>query len=499
MNTDASNDETSNKRLELRTVGKFILRKNYQKNLDNANKQKLNMTKRVTEEDYEDRPQEWKRVLSSANLKLSSKIGLDRKGSNCEKKNLIYNYKNSTNKLKNSMRDSKTKLGCQTDTSFDNHSIRRQVSARVLSINKNKLIPKLNSSMQKEKFIDRKFSKYTKKLDNIIIESDSNIFIEPQECKNKPKRIKQQNMNTAAIYTKKKNSSNNNQIRGILNKNTEGCEYQEMTIKLHKGKNNNSSYNLLKNSAHNSSFKRDTSELKNGRIKDNNTKSKNNFHKTINSYDKIPNTATNFYTSKNKLNSYNYRHEEANDSQKETKSNKNYTFICKLNNRKISDISESNYKGFDYSNNKTRAPAKVSNLRGMNRDQFCITPIGEVRNENCKKRSVSVSRPKEDLYCKLNSSLSTAETSNIFRGRIDDYIIGKELGKGAYAVVNSCIHKPTNKKLAVKIYNKIKLNDIHKRNTVKREIEVLKKIEHQNIVKLHEVIETIKQVFLVYT
>lgn len=35
---------------------------------------------------------------------------------------------------------------------------------------------------------------------------------------------------------------------------------------------------------------------------------------------------------------------------------------------------------------------------------------------------------------------------------------------------------------------------MHKRNAVKREIEVLKKIEHNNIVKLHEVIETIKTV-----
>lgn len=95
---------------------------------------------------------------------------------------------------------------------------------------------------------------------------------------------------------------------------------------------------------------------------------------------------------------------------------------------------------------------------------------------------------------KFNSSLSTAEPSSMFRGRIEDYVIGKEIGKGAYASVKLCTHKPSGLKFAIKIYEKIKLNDVHKRSAVKREIEVLKKIEHINIVKLHEVIETIKHV-----
>lgn len=82
----------------------------------------------------------------------------------------------------------------------------------------------------------------------------------------------------------------------------------------------------------------------------------------------------------------------------------------------------------------------------------------------------------------------------MFRGRIEDYIIGKEIGKGAYAVVKKAVHKPTNLKLAIKIYNKINLVDQHRKNSVKREIETLKRTEHTNIVKLHEIIENPKTV-----
>lgn len=85
-----------------------------------------------------------------------------------------------------------------------------------------------------------------------------------------------------------------------------------------------------------------------------------------------------------------------------------------------------------------------------------------------------------------------------YRGKIEDYSIGKEIGKGAYASVKSAIHKYTNSCVAIKVYEKIKLDDCHKRNAVKREIEVLKKLSHPSIVKLVESIETLKHVSITY-
>ena len=74
--------------------------------------------------------------------------------------------------------------------------------------------------------------------------------------------------------------------------------------------------------------------------------------------------------------------------------------------------------------------------------------------------------------------------------------MGKELGKGAYAVVKLAVHKASNRKFAVKVYEKYRLLDPIRKNSVKREIEILKKIDHVSIVKLHEVIDTPKQVKL---
>jgi len=79
-------------------------------------------------------------------------------------------------------------------------------------------------------------------------------------------------------------------------------------------------------------------------------------------------------------------------------------------------------------------------------------------------------------------------------GKMSDYTVGREIGKGAYAVVKQCIHKPSGTKMAIKIYEKYRLLDSTRRAAVKREIEVLKKLEHKNILKLYEIIDGIKQV-----
>ena len=85
-------------------------------------------------------------------------------------------------------------------------------------------------------------------------------------------------------------------------------------------------------------------------------------------------------------------------------------------------------------------------------------------------------------------------TSN---GTLESYQIGKPLGQGAYAIVYVCYHKASMKKLAIKIYQKSKLNDSMKRKAVQREILALKKIDHPHIIKMHDLIETPKQICIV--
>lgn len=83
------------------------------------------------------------------------------------------------------------------------------------------------------------------------------------------------------------------------------------------------------------------------------------------------------------------------------------------------------------------------------------------------------------------------------KNSLDDYIIGKQIGQGAYAVVRIGLHKPTNRKVAMKIYKKYKLEEPNRRKSVKREIKLMEKMRHQHIVQLYEIIDTHKYVILV--
>lgn len=83
------------------------------------------------------------------------------------------------------------------------------------------------------------------------------------------------------------------------------------------------------------------------------------------------------------------------------------------------------------------------------------------------------------------------------KASLEDYIIGKQIGEGAYAVVRGAVHIPSNKKVAMKIYRKSKLTDINRQKSVKREIKLMEKMNNLQITRLFEVIETTKYVVLV--
>jgi serine/threonine protein kinase len=59
------------------------------------------------------------------------------------------------------------------------------------------------------------------------------------------------------------------------------------------------------------------------------------------------------------------------------------------------------------------------------------------------------------------------------RPSIHDYELGQKLGEGAYAIVRQCRHKGTNNKIAMKIYDKMRLNDPIKKRSVSREITLM--------------------------
>lgn len=65
-------------------------------------------------------------------------------------------------------------------------------------------------------------------------------------------------------------------------------------------------------------------------------------------------------------------------------------------------------------------------------------------------------------------------------------------------MVHTAFNKKTNDKLAMKIYDKEKiLSNESRKRSVSREIQLLKRLNHPNIVKLYESIDTRKSLNLI--
>ena len=94
---------------------------------------------------------------------------------------------------------------------------------------------------------------------------------------------------------------------------------------------------------------------------------------------------------------------------------------------------------------------------------------------NIKKKAKSID------YTNYNSNI---DKNQIFNGKLDNYLITKELGKGSCAIVKLATHKITKEKFAIKIYTKEFLLDPQKRNVVKNEINILKQLDNEYIMKL---------------
>lgn len=77
----------------------------------------------------------------------------------------------------------------------------------------------------------------------------------------------------------------------------------------------------------------------------------------------------------------------------------------------------------------------------------------------------------------------------------DVYEFKKELGTGAFSVVHSAIHKQTKVERAVKTIDKSAIKE--KKEMLQREVDILKRIQHPNIIAVVEIYETPKYLHLV--
>ena len=152
----------------------------------------------------------------------------------------------------------------------------------------------------------------------------------------------------------------------------------------------------------------------------------------------------------------------------------------------------------DFNQKKARAAStaphqfKINIIKDKNTEKDKITIKKEINtNTNNQINNTNVSA---SIYNSATLHQNQVPNKN---DKLAKYDIGHTIGKGAYAKVKIVTNLITQEKCAMKIYDKDKLNDNSKKKCVYREIEILKRINHRNIAKLVEVINTQNHILIV--
>lgn len=151
------------------------------------------------------------------------------------------------------------------------------------------------------------------------------------------------------------------------------------------------------------------------------------------------------------------------------------------------------------------APQKQSPSIGPFSSRRCTdsnSTSSAASSTNERLRSVSVT--KKYPVASLNSTFSsiTAHCASNGTGRtaqkvIGEYELGKTIGKGTFGKVCLGRHILTGEKVAIKILEKSRIVEVADVERVSREIRILKRNRHMNVIQLYEVIDTSARVFLI--
>ncbi|CDW77508.1 protein kinase domain containing protein [Stylonychia lemnae] len=119
-----------------------------------------------------------------------------------------------------------------------------------------------------------------------------------------------------------------------------------------------------------------------------------------------------------------------------------------------------------------------------------ITSNGSIYNDDI---GLIEERDKLIKYIKLytNKRLEVPVTT------LDYYKFMKLIGKGAFGKVTLGIHKLTGKQVAIKTVDKSLMKDEYQKKKVLQEVHLLKKVRHQNVIRLLEVFESPKHLLMV--
>ncbi|KUF78658.1 SNF1-related protein kinase catalytic subunit alpha KIN10 [Phytophthora nicotianae] len=95
------------------------------------------------------------------------------------------------------------------------------------------------------------------------------------------------------------------------------------------------------------------------------------------------------------------------------------------------------------------------------------------------------------------ASSSTSATGDGKGAVIGEYVLGETIGKGTFGKVKLGLHTLTGEKVAVKILEKKRIVQAADVERVAREIKILKRNRHPNVIQLYEVIDSPDRIFLI--
>ena len=413
------------------------------------------------------------------------------------------NYWNNNNNMYN-INSAKPKIGISSSTSINfwkssandkfkmNNFIKKNSNSKKSAkmrknnfINVNRLKEDRGSSVEQKYALNSKlFEQFINQYEEKIKKALLDIGVNPENCKdtNKDYFSNQYDKYFSNLPILNKNNNNeqkNNEINNLKYKNLSNKKiFASFNSYL-----NNTNYLEEKdyitdvNNNNNNNNQMDSMNSNNG---NNNIIFKNSFTKNLTS--NLDNYSTNVNTKSHTINSINSAITKEKEKEKEKK----------LISVESTGIENNNLVSFDQMN--TQKTENIKKVRAASSNPYTIkTSIDEKRiiDNNCEN----------NLRIKDNNYYNSANASLLFKNKksenkLSDFEIGHTLGKGAYAVVKACKNKITGEKFAMKIYEKSKLNDNSKKRCVYREIEILKRINHENVAKLYDVITTDKKILL---
>jgi calcium/calmodulin-dependent protein kinase I len=113
--------------------------------------------------------------------------------------------------------------------------------------------------------------------------------------------------------------------------------------------------------------------------------------------------------------------------------------------------------------------------------------------------TTTTTSPTKSLRLSIRKSLGLDTKTEVTHrsGAVDaKYEIGKELGRGGFSVVKEGVDRATGEKVAIKFIEK-KFVDQEELKLLGREIDIMKKVQHRNVLRLIEIYETDNHLSLV--